>query len=112
MTPDPNVQPGFFIKLAEIPDLLDKLADPEFNEALSADPGGVLAGLGISFPEGLVPETVSLPEPARVSEIRDALETLRPQEGDEFLWFPFFAAGFIKWFPAVWFPFFRRGEET
>ena len=33
------MEPGFFIKLSEIPDLATKLSDPEFNDALRTEPG-------------------------------------------------------------------------
>ena len=114
MSPDSeHLQPGFFIKLAEIPDLLEKLEDPEFNQQLSADPRGVLGGLGISFPQDLVPETVSLPPPERIAELNEAARKLRPQAGDEALWFPFFIIWWYPFgFPFAWYPFFvREGDQ-
>jgi hypothetical protein len=105
------VEPGFFIKLTEIPDLASKLEDPEFNERLRTDPASVFADYGIDVPEGLIPETVELPSVGRIAEIKDAMAVLAGQGDEEQFWFWFvLRPDFpLSPFPFPWFPWFRRG---
>ena len=111
------MEPGFFIKLSEIPDLASRLEDPGFNDRLRADPASVFTELfaeyGIAIPEGLIPdpEELQLPSAERIAEIRDAMAVLEGDDGKDFPWFPFIFRPAIPWFPGPWFPFpwFRSG---
>jgi hypothetical protein len=116
VNPDPELpQPGFFIKLAEIPNLLEELQNPDSDvrSGLETNAPELLQSLGISVPPGLVPDQVTLPPAERVTEIVEALNKLKTQAGDEFFWFPWFAigGGGILWFPFAWFPFFSGEGE-
>ena len=74
------MEPGFFIKLSEIPDLATKLSDPDFNEQLRSDPRQVFEDYGIDIPEGLIPETVDVPSPDRIDAIREAMAVLEGED--------------------------------
>jgi hypothetical protein len=103
----------FFIKLSEIPDLAERLQDPEFNDRLRTNPGDVFAEYGINIPPNLIPDEVNLPSPARIAEIRDILGAISEGgEDDEMFWFPFILAPKNPWFPFPWFPWFRGGGDV
>ncbi len=110
------MEPGFFIKLTEIPDLASKLEDPEFNERLRTDPASVFAEHGIDVPPELIPDTVELPSAERIVEIKEALAVLGDNRAD-FPWFPWIFQpsddAFLPWFMLPWFPFlFGSGESS
>jgi hypothetical protein len=109
------MEPGFFIKLSEIPDLATRLADPDFNDRLRADPASVFAEYGIAIPEGLIPdpEELQLPSTERIAEIKRAIALLEGDDGEDFPWFPFIFPVAIPWFPGPWFwPWIRRPDSS
>lgn len=107
------MEPEFFVKLSEIPDLASKLEDPEFNSRLRTDPASVFAEYKIDIPPELIPETVELPDAERIAEIRALLmaqlAVLEGVDRSEFPWFPWIFRPEIAempWFPFPWFPWF------